>query len=226
MKRLIFSALMLALVSCKVCYETQSAYDNALQHTELTPITVSGLKDSIANSNADYVITVIYDICNATAQYIPDVVIPYCDSLKGKASVKLFFVQKDCAALSDVEPFFKRNGLGHTRYYIRDNTPRFSRIGEDGEYNGYRLAQIIEYLYPGAAGKFDRSVSYPVCLVSDRSGQLKLIEYSYTDPTDGTTVTTVRPCPVHYLGTEPDADFGSILKVKVKEPHDTQYFFY
>ena len=120
---------------------------------------------------------------------------------------------------------FKRNGLGHTRYYIRDNTPRFSRIGEDGEYNGHRLAQIIEYLYPGAAGKFDRSVSYPVCLVSDRSGQLKLIEYSYTE-TDGTTVTTVRPCPVHYLGTEPDADFSSILKVKVKEPHDTQYFFY
>ena len=62
-------------------------------------------------------------------------------------------------------------------------------------------------------------------IVSDRSGQLKLIEYSYTG-TDGTTVTTVRPCPVHYLGTEPDADFSSILKVKVKEPHDTQYFFY
>lgn len=227
MKKIIVPVIFLmTLVSCKVCFETKSSFNNALKHKTLTPITVNELKEKIQNSTTDYTITVIYDVCNASSKYIHEVVLPYYNQQANKENISLIFVQKDCSSLSDIEPFFERYGLTQTKYYIRDATPAFSRLKENDEYNANRLNNIIEYIYPNATGKIDSSNMCPICLISDKTGNLKLVEYIYKD-SEGKTFKSIRPCPVQY--TESDIrniNFLQISQTIVKTPNDEKYFFY
>ena len=47
MKKIIVPVILMTLVSCKVCFETKSSFNNALKHKTLTPITVNELKEKI-----------------------------------------------------------------------------------------------------------------------------------------------------------------------------------
>lgn len=227
MKHIIISVILLTIVSCKVCYETKNSFNSAQKHTELTPVTVNELKEKTTATQADYTIMVIYNICNSSSNYINDVIIPYYNQQTDKEKINLIFVQKDCSSLKDVAPFFKNNNLGQTKYYIRDSSPKFSNTKGNANFNADRLANIIEYIYPNITGKIDKNISYPICLISDKHGNLKLTEYSYTDPTTGKTKKIVRPCPVHYADKDiTKIDFKTTSQTIVNTPNDEKYFFY
>lgn len=130
---LVFSFSMRNIVYSQLivdCRESKKKFEKSLEHTTLTPVTVTEMSEILKNDKKIKIV-VKYSACfPKNLEYIENVILPYWNT-QDKSKVSLYLIATDCGYLKGIEEFFVKNNLDIKRYYYRDNSDTYRIHGKN-----------------------------------------------------------------------------------------------
>ena len=156
------------------CIESRTKYEKSLKYETLTPVTVDQMAEVLKNDDKIKIV-IQYSSCDPKVlNYIEKVVLPYWNK-QDKSQVSLYLIATDCGYLQNIESFFAKNNLDVTRYYFRDNSPKFCMHTKN--VNVSRDKDIQRALFVNAYSFADFSSNGIKWFVANKENHIKLTEY-------------------------------------------------
>ena len=178
----LFVALLISNAACaqviQNCIESRAKYEKSLKYETLTPVTVDQMSEVLKNDDKIKIV-IQYSPCDPKVlNYIEKVVLLYWNK-QDKSQVSLYLIATDCGYLQNIEPFFVKSNLDVTRYYFRDNSPKFCMHTKNVNIN--RDKDIQRALFVNADSFADFSSNGIKWFVASKENFVKLAEYADVD---------------------------------------------